>query len=301
MSISSIAVTRALACFAGVLVVSCGGGGYGGDGGGNNPPATLSISVSPTTITLGESATLSWSSNAGMCTASGDWSGSKPGDGSETVTPATTGSFTYSMRCSGGGYRESQEGSATLTVNPAGVAATWIGEACCIDSRSFGVTGMTDESGGHRLLLADRHVIAEAGAEPIAYATCSTCLAGARVSGAPKLARLVVTPARAFGGARIEGSFTTHVGTGYTLTLTIDSAGQIVGSDTNGCQLDGRISTRRSTVSARDIALDVSRCGARDGRYVGRAGLLADSSGEPAELLLSASNADAAIGWRLGR
>ena len=291
----------ALACLAGALLTSC-GGSYGG-GGGNNPPATLNITVSPTTITLGESATLSWSSNASMCTASGAWSGSKPGDGSETVTPAATGSFTYSMRCRGGGYGESQEGSATLTVNPTAIAAIWTGEACCVDAKSFGVTGMTDDAGGYRFLALDRHFIGEAGETPIAYATCSNCLAGPRLTGAPMLTELAVAPQvlLAAGDTAIEGSFTTHVSTGYTLTVTVDSAGRVVGSDTNGCRLDGRLLTLRPAAVVRDVSLDVSACGVRSGRYLGRAALLADAVGQPAELFLSISNADAAIGWRLGR
>ena len=42
------------------------------------------LAVSPATITLGESATLSWNSNAPNCTASGAWNGPKSGDGSES-------------------------------------------------------------------------------------------------------------------------------------------------------------------------------------------------------------------------
>ena len=98
------------------LLAGCGGSYGGGDG---TSPATVNISVNPTTITLGQSATLTWSSNAGSCSATGAWSGARPAAGSETVTPTTTGTLTYSLFCSGGGYGESQTLSATLTVNPA--------------------------------------------------------------------------------------------------------------------------------------------------------------------------------------
>ena len=81
-------------------------------------PATLSISVEPTTITLGQTATVTWSSNGGACTASGAWSGSRAASGSESVTPAEAGTFTYTLVCSGGGYGDSQVLSGTLTVNP---------------------------------------------------------------------------------------------------------------------------------------------------------------------------------------
>lgn len=103
-------------CFA--LLAGCGGGGYGGGGGGSSPPAaTLSISVNPTTITVGQSATITWTSNGATCVASGSWSGAKAGSGTETVTPPSVGMFTYSLMCSGGGYGESQTISTVLTVN----------------------------------------------------------------------------------------------------------------------------------------------------------------------------------------
>ncbi len=98
-------------------LVGCGGSGYGGDGG-SSGPATLSISVEPTTITLGQTATVTWSSNGGACTASGAWSGSRAASGSESVTPTEAGTSTYTLVCSGGGYGDSQVLSATLTVNP---------------------------------------------------------------------------------------------------------------------------------------------------------------------------------------
>lgn len=103
-----------LSCVA--LLASC-GGGYGGGGGTSR--ASVSISVNPPTITLGQSATLTWSSNAGACTASGEWTGTKPAVGSETVTPTRTGMLTYSLVCTGGGYNDSDTLSTTLTVNPA--------------------------------------------------------------------------------------------------------------------------------------------------------------------------------------
>lgn len=100
------------------LAAACGGGGYGG-GGDSNPPASISLSIEPTTITLGESATLTWNTNGASCTASGAWSGTRSASGSETVTPSETGMLTYSLVCAGGGYGESTSRSATLTVDPA--------------------------------------------------------------------------------------------------------------------------------------------------------------------------------------
>jgi hypothetical protein len=97
-----------------LLLAACTGGGS------SSPPApTVSISASPSSIIIGQSVTLSWSStNATSCTASGDWSGTKATGGSETVTPSTTGTKTYSLSCSGAGGTASASASVTVTAPP---------------------------------------------------------------------------------------------------------------------------------------------------------------------------------------
>ena len=82
------------------------------------PPPRITISVTPTTIVLGQSAVLSWSSSgiAGGCTASGAWSGPQNPAGSTKVAPATSGVFSYVLTCAiapAGSIAQ----SATLTVN----------------------------------------------------------------------------------------------------------------------------------------------------------------------------------------
>jgi uncharacterized protein (TIGR03118 family) len=106
------------ACVASIALAACGGGGgYGGGGGMTSPPPTASISVAPTSITLGQSATLTWSSSTGTnCTASGAWTGSEGATGTKVVTPATSGSLTYTLSCGGGAYGGSTAKSAQLTV-----------------------------------------------------------------------------------------------------------------------------------------------------------------------------------------
>lgn len=65
-------------------------------------PPTVTISASPTTINLGQSSTITWStSNVTSCTASGAWSGSQVTSGSVLQTPATTGSQNYTLTCTG--------------------------------------------------------------------------------------------------------------------------------------------------------------------------------------------------------
>src|SRR5579859_637862 len=99
----------ATAAFVALTLQACGGGG-----GGNNPPPmppTVTISVNPTTITVGQSATLTWSSTQAVsCAASGNgWSGNQPLMGTATEAPTTAGAVTYTLTCTGaasggGGY-----------------------------------------------------------------------------------------------------------------------------------------------------------------------------------------------------
>jgi uncharacterized protein (TIGR03118 family) len=93
------------------------------------PMPTVTMSVSPTSITAGQSATLTWSSTqAASCTASGAWSGSEAAMGSQAVTPTTSGSVKYTLTCTGAGAGGGAYGggggltgtqTTTLTVNPA--------------------------------------------------------------------------------------------------------------------------------------------------------------------------------------
>jgi uncharacterized protein (TIGR03118 family) len=83
------------------------------------PPVApaVAITVSPATITLGQSATLSWSSNGvTACAGSGAWSGPEAPQGTSTVTPTTTGTFAYVLSCSTPVGNIAQ--STILTVKP---------------------------------------------------------------------------------------------------------------------------------------------------------------------------------------
>ena len=81
---------------------------------------TVTISVAPTSITVGQSAVVTWSSaNATSCTASSAWSGAQATSGSLTVNPTAAGSLSYALSCTGAGG--SVSGTAALTVNAAAV------------------------------------------------------------------------------------------------------------------------------------------------------------------------------------
>jgi Bacterial Ig-like domain (group 3)/Beta-propeller repeat len=79
---------------------------------------TVTIAVAPASITVGQSATITWSStNATSCTASNAWSGAQATSGTMSVSPATAGTATYALACTGAGG--TANGTAALTVNAA--------------------------------------------------------------------------------------------------------------------------------------------------------------------------------------
>jgi uncharacterized protein (TIGR03118 family) len=115
---SASRITAFLASTCAILLAAC-GGGYGGGGGGSMSPPSVTIAVAPTTIVLGQSATLTWTNNSGGCTASDGWTGDQAASGTLVVTPAAVGTVTYTLTCSGTGYNGSTAKSATLTVTAA--------------------------------------------------------------------------------------------------------------------------------------------------------------------------------------
>ena len=80
---------------------------------------TVSVSVSPASITTGSSATITWSvgNGATSCTASGGWTGSKglTGGSQSTGVMSTANTYIYSLSCSNAGGTTTA--SATLVVS----------------------------------------------------------------------------------------------------------------------------------------------------------------------------------------
>lgn len=112
----------------GLLVANCGGGSSGsGYSGTSNmlPPATVSVTANPTSVTVGQSATISWTSSPGTtCTASGAWAGALAASGSQSVTPTAAATDTYTLNCTGGSYSNGT-GSASLTVGAVSVSKVY--------------------------------------------------------------------------------------------------------------------------------------------------------------------------------
>lgn len=101
------------------------GSNYGVVGSGNACTAvSLDFTGDPTTITQGQSSTLTWfSQNADSCAASAvpassEWSGNKAKNGNQPVTPTQT--TTYTLTCAGAGGSVSKD--VTITVNQPPVA-----------------------------------------------------------------------------------------------------------------------------------------------------------------------------------
>jgi hypothetical protein len=83
-------------------------------------PPTVSIAVNPTSITVGQSATLTWSStNASSCTASGAWTGTQPSSGTLQVTPAAASNNAYTLVCVGASAETTATATAMLEVQAA--------------------------------------------------------------------------------------------------------------------------------------------------------------------------------------
>ena len=128
----------------------------------NNPakgqkPPTISLSASPTTVTMNGSTTLNWSSKrARECTASGDWSGSKATSGSQTIGALMTDS-TFNLSCSGAGGSVSESisiavaasasPSVTLSASPSSLPYNGSTTLSWDSTNSSGCTASGDWSG----------------------------------------------------------------------------------------------------------------------------------------------------------
>jgi uncharacterized protein (TIGR03118 family) len=136
-----------------ILLVACGGGG-GGYNAMPSPPLapTVMLSVQPTTITAGQSVTLTWSTtNAASCTASGAWSGTEPASGTQVLSPSTSGTNTFTLSCTAptgntyaGGGGGAAAASATLTVNAAS---------------TFAVTNLVSDTAGTDAVTTDSNLV----------------------------------------------------------------------------------------------------------------------------------------------
>ena len=89
------------------VLISCGGGS-------TNEPVIIGVTLesSSETIRYNETYTLTWTSNASQCYASGGWIGEKPTSGSETFTAKARGPIGYALEC----RKNNSFGQAQITV-----------------------------------------------------------------------------------------------------------------------------------------------------------------------------------------
>ena len=121
-----------------IFIASCGGGGGGGGESASpapppTPSPTTSISADPTTVYVGNSTTLTWSStDSTSCTASGDWEGSKSSSGNEDVQITKEGLSTFTITCSNSSGSSSS--SAEVTGENLYSYADWDSHSLIIDN-----------------------------------------------------------------------------------------------------------------------------------------------------------------------
>jgi len=107
----------------------------------------VSLNASPTSISSGNSSTLSWSvtGTAPNCTASGGWSGNKNSSGSTSVGPLTT--TTYTLACSNSAGSDSK--TVTVTVTQAVIAREDVNQDGRVDIQDISaVIGKYGQTGG---------------------------------------------------------------------------------------------------------------------------------------------------------
>jgi hypothetical protein len=107
-----------LAVFATAVLSGCGTGGQFTPPPVAPPPAAhVTITISPSAVQPGQTATLTWSAiNAKACAASGDWSGTQQTSGSQNILLPGTQSLSFTLACTGAGAKDSQ--TAKLAVAP---------------------------------------------------------------------------------------------------------------------------------------------------------------------------------------
>jgi len=105
--------SRAITSLGLLLVAACGGSNSSSDAG---APPMITLAVQPASISLGESAELSWTVTAGAtCDATGAWSGPEPATGTLTVSPNAVGAVAYTLTCHGGSGGRSSSGGQSAT------------------------------------------------------------------------------------------------------------------------------------------------------------------------------------------
>jgi hypothetical protein len=101
---------------------------------------TLSLSVGPSAITKGGSATLNWTAtNATSCVAAGDWAGTKPVHGSQW-TGVLSATATYRLTCSGTGGTAAQSATVSVSSHPTATVSFYASPSTVADGGASKLT-----------------------------------------------------------------------------------------------------------------------------------------------------------------
>jgi hypothetical protein len=85
-------------------------------------PGAPTLTLASTSIVVGSSTTIAWSSvNATSCAAAGSWSGTLATSGTQTITPSAAGTSTYTLTCANS-VGSSTASTVTLTATPVAAA-----------------------------------------------------------------------------------------------------------------------------------------------------------------------------------
>ena len=193
------------------------------------PLPIVSISANPSTLTLGQSTTLSWmATNATTCFASGPWTGTLPASGSTVVTPAVAGAIVYSLSCTGPGGSGTSAVTVTLLQPPPSVSIAadpsrvTLGQSTLISWSTTNATSCAASgawSGSRATSGAESVTPATTGAATYTL-TCSGTGGSASAS-----AKVTVNPAPAVTVTLTASPAQTFIRTGTTVTLSWTSTG----------------------------------------------------------------------------
>jgi hypothetical protein len=120
------------------------------------PPPTVTISAYPTSIQVGQTATLTWSSTEGDSAAIDQGIGSVPLEGTLTVTPSQDTLYTITVTGPGGSVSE----SVWVTITPLTFAITYPADGATITSPSVNVQGTIVNPSGNETGVVVNGVIA---------------------------------------------------------------------------------------------------------------------------------------------
>jgi hypothetical protein len=185
-------------------------------------PAAPTLALSTSSIVLGQSSTIAWSSvGATSCSAAGSWTGTLPPTGSQTETPAAGGTSMYSLTCTNAlGTSAASTASLTVAAPPPAPSLTLasssiaVGASTTITWASAGATGCTATGSWSGALAASGTQTLK----PTAAGTDTYTLTCANSAGSSAASSAALTVTAASSGSL---SFTGHSGGGAMDDFTL--------------------------------------------------------------------------------